>query len=115
MEERRHAPRLHAYHPIRLQRPGVGRVIETLTKDLSLGGFRCLSPVAFPVSTELNIEVVLSSDGAPLNARGRMVWFRTIPESEQFDFGIGFIDLTPQHKRQLSAYISRRSRQLAAV
>lgn len=114
MEERRITPRVRAYRPVRLQKPGSPQVVETLSKDLALGGLRCLSPALFPVSTEVTVELVLSSGDEPLSARGKTVWFQTIPQSEQFDLGIAFTDLQPRTKRRLSAYLERLSNQVAS-
>ncbi len=114
MEERRITPRVRAYRPVRLQKPGSPHVVETLSKDLALGGLRCLSPALFPVSTEVSVELVLSSGDEPLSARGKTVWFQTIPQSEQFDLGIAFTDLQPRIKRRLSAYLERLSNQVAS-
>lgn len=105
MSERRANPRLRAYHPVRLHRPGVSQVVETLTKDMSAGGIRCLSSTLFPVSTEFQVELVLMNGEELLTARGQTRWFRMIANSDQFDIGISFLDLSPQNKRRLSAYL----------
>ena len=107
--ERRAATRIRAYRPVRLQQSGNSRIIETLTKDLSEGGVCCLSPISFPVSSELNLELMLSTGQAPLAVRGRAAWFRTIPHSEQFDIGIVFTSVPSEDKRRLSAYLSNLS------
>ena len=62
--ERRSSPRVPTYQPIRLQKSGAPSVVETLTKDLSAGGVRCLSIPLFPVSSDLNVELVLTGRGA---------------------------------------------------
>jgi len=107
--ERRAASRIRAYRPVRLHQTGNSRIIETLCKDVSDGGLCCLSPVAFPVTSELELEIVLSSGQEPVTVRGRTSWFRSIPQSDQFDLGICFGDLPPADKRRLSAYINRLS------
>ena len=84
-------------------------LIETLTKDLAVGGLRSLSPTALPVSSGVRIELVLSGERQPIQVRGRVAWFRTIPESDQFDLGIAFDDLSDDDKRRLSAYLERVS------
>ena len=113
LQERRQSSRVRAYRPIRLHKPSTPEVVETLTKDLALGGVRCISATLFPVSTEFNLELMLSSGDEPLVVRGRTVWFRTIPQSEQFDVGIAFFDLSSQNKRRLSGYLEHLSRQSA--
>ena len=106
-QERRNSQRVRAYLPVRLRTPASPQPIETLTKDLGAGGLRCLSPIACPVSTEIGLELVLATDDEPIAVRGKTTWFRTIPESDQFDFGIAFLDLSQQNKRRLSVYLDR--------
>ncbi len=106
--ERRRGPRMRAYLPVRLSTGSHQPVIETLTKDLSPEGLRCLSPTAFPVSSELNVEVILAAGQESVALRGRTAWFRTIPFADQFDIGLNFIDVSPQTKRRLSSYIERQ-------
>ena len=105
--ERRRAPRVRAYRPVRLCKPSLPPVFETLTKDLSLDGMRCLSPTWFPVSSDLNVELTLSDGEEPLSVTGRAVWFRMIPYSDQFEVGFSFQGVPPQTKRRLSGYLDR--------
>jgi hypothetical protein len=105
--ERRTSPRVSAYLPVRLHPNHQLRVVETLTKNIGQGGTRCVSPTVFPVSTELTVEVSLSPGQEPMVLRGRTAWFRTIPESEQYDVGIAFVDPTSKNKQRLSTYIDR--------
>jgi c-di-GMP-binding flagellar brake protein YcgR len=105
--EQRAFPRVAIYWPVRVQRPGAPVLIETLTKDLSLGGVRCLSPDVLPVSTVVDIELTVAKGQEPLAVRGRSVWFRTLPKSDQFEVGLIFQGLSPINKRRLSACIER--------
>ena len=104
-EERRRAPRIRTYRPVRLHMPGGPKVVETLTKDLASGGVRCLSPVSVPVASELQVELVLSSGEEPLAIKTQTVWFRTIPYSDQFELGMAFRDVSPASMRRLSGYL----------
>ena len=108
-EERRRTPRIRAYHPVRLQRPGTAPVVETLTKDLSSAGLRCLSSTWFPVTSDLHVELVLASGAAPITIRGKAAWFGMIPHSDQLELGISFQEIDPADKRRLSAYLDRVS------
>ena len=107
LNNRRAAPRFRAYRPVRVQKPGSIQLVETLTKDLSTGGMRFLSPTIFPVSTDLQVELVLSTGGEPFSVRGRAAWVQMIPHSDQFDIGISFQDVSIPNQRRLSAYIAR--------
>lgn len=115
MDERRKEARVRTFRPVRLYRPAGPEVVETLTKDLSLEGLRCLSATVVPVSSEFMVELVCERGEEPITARGRAAWFRSIPDSEQFDVGITFFDLSPQTKRRLSVYLDRLSHHLSSV
>ena len=111
LSERRTAPRYRTYRPIRLQKPGIPQVVETITKDLSEGGLRCISQTVVPVSTELQIELLVTTGDEPFTAKGRTAWFRIVPSSDQFDVGIIFLEISPQNKRLLSICLDRLSSQ----
>jgi len=51
--------------------------------------------------------VSLSPGQEPMILRGRTAWFRMIPESEQYDLGITFVDPAQKTKQRLSTYIDR--------
>ena len=106
-EERRRTQRVRSYHPVRFSLMHSRHTVETLAKDLSTSGLRCLSPTLFLPETELHLEIVLCADHGPIQANGKVVWFRTIQQSEQFDIGIEFTDLNQKDKIRLSAYIDK--------
>ena len=106
-EERRTSPRVSAYLPVRLHPNHQLKVIETLTKNIGSGGTRCLSSTVFPVSAEMTLEFSLAPGQEPIALRGRTAWFRLIPESEQYELGIAFVDPPPKTKIRLSTYINR--------
>ncbi|MDP3721893.1 MAG: PilZ domain-containing protein [Candidatus Omnitrophota bacterium] len=108
--ERRSAPRIRAYRPVRLTPPGSRHVIETLTKDLSVGGLCCVSGIPLPVATELLVELMLSTGAEPVTARARTAWFRAIPNSEQFDLAVAFTEIEEETKRRLSMYLDHLSK-----
>ena len=113
LQERRATPRIRAYRPIRIHQSGNSRVIETLTKDLSESGLCCLSPVALPVSSDVTVELILSTGQEPLTIQAKTAWFRAIPESEQFDLGVSFAEIPQVHQRHLSAYLGHLSKKLS--
>ena len=107
--ERRKAARHRTYHPVRIAKSREPKIVETLTKDVSEGGVRCVSSELFPVSSDLGVEMTLFKGEESLSVKGKAVWFRMIPHSDQFDLGISFLDMSPQDKRRLSVYIERLS------
>ena len=113
--ERRHTSRVRAYRPVRLRKPNTPGVCETLAKDLSVEGLRCLSPTWFPVASDLQVDVLLSDGAEPLSVAGRAVWFRVVPHSDQFEVGLSFQHMSEQNKRRLSAYLGRLSAKSSQV
>ena len=113
--ERRRAPRVSAYRPVRLRKPSASGICETLTKDLSVEGMRCLSPTWFPVATDVNVDLVLSDGSQPLNVMGRAVWFRMVPHSDQFEVGLSFQGMSEESKRRLSMYMQRLTTKYSQV
>ena len=107
--EQRHAIRHRAYLPLRFQPDGEIATVETLTKDLSLGGLRCMSPKPVPVALETRLELVLATAQEPLAMRATVRWFRSLPYSDQFELGVAFQSLSPQSARRLSTYFDRIS------
>ena len=113
--ERRANPRLRVYDPIRIYASGSPRPVETLTKDLAVGGLRSVSTKPFSVSTKLHIELMLPQGQGLLSLHGRTAWFRTIPDSDQFELGVAFTEMSDLDKRRLSAYLLRLSSQTASL
>lgn len=108
MAERRSSQRLRAYLPARLSQGG--GAVETLTKDISVGGVRCLSSALVPVRAEVTIEITLPTTDEVVVARGRTVWLQILPDSDQFDLGIAFLEISDKSKRLLSTYFELSSR-----
>lgn len=101
--ERRLNQRLKVYVPVRVSRPG-SPVVETLAKDIGVGGLRCLSPSVTPVGSEMALEISLPGSPDVAFVRGRTVWFRVLPDSGQFDLGIVFVEVSERTQRLLSTY-----------
>ena len=107
LQESRRTPRVRCYLPIRLYPQGEHRVIETLSKDLGLGGMSCLSPVHRPIATPLSVEIMLGQGQPPVNVHAQVIWFTEVPNSEQFQLGLAFDPLNELQSRQLSRCLDR--------
>ena len=107
LQERRRTSRVRCYLPIRLYPQGEHRVIETLSKDLGLGGMSCLSPIHRPIATPVAVELMLGQGQPALNLHARVSWFTEVPNSEQFQLGLSFDQMTELQSRQLSLCIDR--------
>ncbi|MBI3320145.1 MAG: PilZ domain-containing protein, partial [Candidatus Omnitrophica bacterium] len=71
--ERRGAPRVGCVLPVRLYIDHEPKVIETLTKDLSTSGLRCLSPVAKGAASPVSLEMTLGQGERPLSLLAKIV------------------------------------------
>ncbi len=105
--ERRRTSRVRCYLPIRLYPQGEHRVIETLSKNLGAGGMSCLSPVHKPIATPLSVELIVGQGQPPLNLHAQVIWFSEVPNSEQFQLGFSFDQMTEFKTRQLSVCVDK--------
>lgn len=108
-EERRRFRRVACMLPVRIYPTGEHKVIETLTKDLSAGGLKCLSPIPKPVATSVSLELTLGHGELPVNLRAKVAWFQSVPRSDQFYMGLCFLDLSDEEHKRLSRYIENIS------
>ena len=107
--ERRRAPRVGCVLPVQLYVNHEPKVIETLTKDLSTAGLRCLSPVAKGAASPVSLEMTLSQGERPLNLQAKIVWFERIPHGNQFYLGLAFENISDHNTRRLSRYLEQIS------
>ena len=105
--ERRRAPRVGCVLPVRLYVNHRPKVIETLTKDLSTSGLRCLSPVSKGAASPVSLEMTLGQGERPLSLQAKIVWFERIPDGNQFYLGLAFQNLSDENTRRMSRYIER--------
>lgn len=105
--ERRRAPRLGCVLPVQVYAQDDPKIIETLTKDLSSGGLRCLSPSPKGVASRVSLELTLGRGQRPLSLRARIVWFERLDEGHQFYLGLAFENLPEEQTRRLSGYIEQ--------
>ena len=107
--ERRRASRVSCVLPIQISADGTPKIIETLTKDLSLSGLRCLSPSSKPPTSKVSLEITLGKGARPFSLQARVVWYETVPNSHQFYMGLAFDHLTEANSKRLSRYIEKLS------
>ncbi len=110
-KEQRYQPRVRAYLPVHVQVRDNPRPLQTLTKDLSVEGLRCLSPTPVPVATSLRVQLTLGGGNEPLLLQGRAQWFRSLPYSDQYELGLKFLEVSPATMRRLSTYLDHLARQ----
>lgn len=77
---------------------GFGRIVSV--EDACAGGVRLSSKIPLNVHEDVSVEVKLPGDENPLDIQGKIVWARQITDSEEWEAGVKF------HQISL-VYISR--------
>jgi hypothetical protein len=65
--------------------------IKAITRDLSLGGARIISPKEYPVDTVMRIEINLSKSEQIVKVDGIVRWTELSPDGETYELGIEFL------------------------
>ena len=105
--ERRQIPRLSCHLPVRLSAGDPNApVIETLSKDLSSQGIRCLSPVAFAPQSQIALEIILGRGQQPIASLGTVVWCSPIAQTSHFSIGIS-LQSSKANQELIQAHIDR--------
>ena len=109
MDERRTAPRVACVLPVRFMVAGSPHPIETLSKNLGLGGLMCLSPRRLPLLSPISLEMPLGRSREPLIVQGLVRWIQEIQDSQQYFVGITFLGLDREDTVRLSRYLETTS------
>ncbi len=106
-QERRLNVRKKAYLPIRLYPHTRAMVMDTLTKDISLEGIRCISQTFTPPKTTFRVEFTLPNGNQDvLTVQGQQVWAKQIPDSDQYELGIAFMDVPRPIRQQIVSLLT---------
>ncbi len=103
--ERRRWTRLRSHLPVRFQDLRTQRFVETLSKDLSAGGVRCLTHEFLPASRELIVEISLYRATPPVKARARVAWIQQVPHADQYCVGLEFLQIPKALQDEIQTYI----------
>ena len=111
--ERRKFQRINTYLPIRLHLQESGRYLETLAKDVSLGGIRCVVEGCPAINEPMMIELPLYKEVIPLQVRAKVAWVRSVVPDRQCVAGVRFEELTSTERLALAEYLERLPMSLA--
>lgn len=104
--EKRRFPRIDLKTPIRCQIRGSGNSVNTVSRDLGLGGIGFVNHAFIPTNTYVNLEINLLS--RIINPIGRIVRINSLPHTNKFNLGVEFTELELEQKKFLSDYIDMR-------
>ena len=108
-EERRRWRRLRSHLPVRYQDLRTQRFVETLSKDISVGGVQCLTHEFLPANRELLVEIALYRGTPELKARARVAWIQQVPHADQYCMGLEFLSPPDELLKEIHAYIETAS------
>jgi c-di-GMP-binding flagellar brake protein YcgR len=104
--ERRISQRVKAVLPAQVRSRDAARVSETLTKDLSADGVRCVLPGAPLVGEHVAMGVSLYRDQA-VRVDATVVWVESVDEVGQAIVGMRFNDISTANRQLLSEYVQQ--------
>ena len=107
VDERRKFQRVSTYLPVRLRLQESGRYLETLAKDVSLGGVRCVVEGCPAINESIMMELPLYKEILPLHVRAKVAWVRSVVPDRQCVAGVRFEELTPTERLALAEYLER--------
>ena len=111
MEERRRTQRVKDKAAITIKLADSGdelagcKIVQEISKDLSLSGCRIQCHTFIPVNTLLRIESSLRKTGRVITALGRVRWVKSVYGDELYEMGIEFVEASPEVIRILEDYI----------
>ncbi len=105
--EKRQHPRLILANPMSFMIPGVGKINNVLSHDISLGGMGFVNNWFIPMNTPLKLRInILSKE---LNSVGMIRRSVPIPHSDRYYTGVEFKEFNVDDKKYLSDYIQLRT------
>ena len=107
MNNRRQSSRLTCVLPIRLYLQDELQVIETLAKDIGIGGIRVLAESPVPLSTPVSLELVLRPGETPVHLEATVVWCEPIGHAKSRHLGIAFSHVSVKNSERLSGYLEQ--------
>jgi len=88
--------------------PAPPRVWNLLGEDISEVGIRLLSPEAFSVKSRLRLEIYSQGHASAILAIGEVVWEEQLPETNRWQLGLKFLELTDEARSRVRQLIRER-------
>lgn len=78
---------------------------ETVSSDISLGGFRLMTPTRLENGTLLDLEILLGEEAAePISAEGEVVWQNKISETS-YETGVMIKGMPTSDKKRFMEFV----------
>jgi type IV pilus assembly protein PilZ len=103
MEEQRARPRIVTNIEIVFREAGA--FVKSYMLNVNNGGIFVKSDHPLPLDTVIGMRMQLPNDKEKMNLEGRVVWSNTKAKSFPAGMGIQFINIAPEHKDKISAFV----------
>jgi c-di-GMP-binding flagellar brake protein YcgR len=111
MKERRRDPRIKEENKVVLtvipngNAQGPKEVYYSLTKDVSVGGFRIMTDAPLAVDSRVKVEISLGKSRKRIQAVARVRWVNELFGKDVYDMGLEFVELDPDTELTLIDHI----------
>src|SRR5262249_55567602 len=107
------APRIRHDATVKLQARSAGGAIAARSVNLSVGGMFVESERQLDPGAHVEITVNLGDGGAPLPARGQVVWVRDQGAGAPAGMALRFVGLDEMSERRIARLVENRARDAA--
>ncbi|MFH1797968.1 MAG: PilZ domain-containing protein [Candidatus Omnitrophota bacterium] len=107
--EKRHAPRVNTYIPLRYRKLGDSESVlrgATVTKNLAQGGVRFKVTEFISRACRLIVELDMPMLANPVRAISKVAWIRKTSSGDDFEIGSQFLEMSKNDKRLVLEYIN---------
>lgn len=110
-EERRRSVRANARLTTIIKNLSTHKVWRALTKNVSGVGICVVADEFLEVGSQLEVEIKLPDQGAPITFTGEVVWSQMVGgarksyEALSMEAGIRFVEIPPKDQRLLQQYV----------
>ncbi|MBI4211678.1 MAG: PilZ domain-containing protein, partial [Deltaproteobacteria bacterium] len=78
--------------------------IEALTSDVSIGGFRLMTPAPLESGTKLDLEIQLGEEGIPIHAEAEVMW-QSKNSNVSYETGVQITHMPDKDKSQFMSFV----------
>ena len=105
--ERRKFSRVNTYLPVRIRLERNGRYVETLAKNVSVGGLRCVVAGNIAVDDPVALELPLFKEAMPIQTPAKVAWVQSMVPATQCIVGLRFNELSTADREALAYYLEK--------
>jgi len=83
--------------------------LGSLTKDISEGGIRFKTNEFISLACRLVVEITIPTAQRPIKAISKVAWIKRSPDSDQYELGNQFLEISKEDRAIITDYVSRIS------